>query len=127
MRKIYYLLLLLCPLSLFAQEKIKPNGQIPIVAWHGIPCEEMTVERFKEQKAAGFTLNFSFNHNNDKLQKALDAAQKAGMQLIIHTPQLRSEPEKTVKRFMNHPAVAGYFLKDEPVVGEFAELGEPAP
>ena len=109
---------------LYSQEKIKSTGQIPIVAWHGIYCDEMTIERFKEQKAAGFTINFSNCPNNEALKKALDAAQKAGMQLIISTPELHDEPEKTVKLFMNHPAVAGYFLKDEPLASEFAALGE---
>ncbi|MDR2039929.1 MAG: hypothetical protein LBQ60_18560 [Bacteroidales bacterium] len=107
----------------YAQDKIKSTGQIPILAWHGIPCQEMTVERFKEQKAAGFNLNFSVCRSNNELPKVLDAAHKAGIQLIISTPELRNEPEKTVKRFMNHPAVAGYFLKDEPTASEFAELG----
>lgn len=123
LRSIILILLNFSLYSVCAQEKIKSTGQIPILGWHGIPCSEMTIERFEEQKAAGFTLNFSNCPNNDMLEKALNAAQKAGIQLIIATPELRSEPEKTVKRFMNHPAVAGYFLKDEPLAAEFSELG----
>ena len=120
---IIFLLFINISLPFFSQEKIKSTREIPIVAWHGIYCEEMTEERFREQKEAGFTINFSTCSNNEMLKKALDAAHKAGMQLIISTPELRSEPEKTVKQFMNHPAVAGYFLKDEPLASEFAELG----
>lgn len=118
------LLFLIVSSPLYPQEKIKTSGEIPIIAWHGIYCDEMTEERFREQKEAGFTINFSTCANNEKLKDALDAAHKAGIQLIISTPELRREPEKTVRRFMNHPAVAGYFLKDEPLVSEFAELGE---
>lgn len=117
------LLTLIISLPLYPQEKIETSGKIPIVAWHGIYCDEMTEERFREQREAGFTLNFSFCANNEQLKKALDAADKAGMQMIITTPELRSEPEKTVRQFMDHPAVAGYFLKDEPLASEFAELG----
>lgn len=120
---IVFLLFIIISLPSFSQGKIKSYGEIPIVAWHGIYCDEMTEERFREQKQAGFTINFSSCGNNVMLKKALDAAHKAGMKLIISTPELRSEPEKTVKQFMHHPAVAGYFLKDEPLVSEFAELG----
>ncbi|MCX6225150.1 MAG: hypothetical protein NTV01_10460, partial [Bacteroidia bacterium] len=38
-------------------------------------------------------------------------------------PELKSEPEKTVRRFMNHPAVVGYHLMDEPNIGLYPELG----
>ena len=127
--KRFFVIKIVCLLSFLsvwgqAQEKLSLSAQMPVVAWYGVPAGEATVERFKELKDAGFTVNFSGYSNQEEVEKALDAALKAGVQLIISCPELRDEPEKTVRRFMKHPAVAGYFLRDEPVVADFPALGE---
>ena len=109
--------------SVSAQQRIEP-ADLPILAWYGIPAHEATVERFEELRDAGFTLNFRSFPSADAVAKGLDAAEKAGVKLIIGCPELEKEPEKTVRRFMNHSALAGYFLRDEPRSNEFAELGE---
>ena len=96
-----------------AQPRIEP-ADLPILAWYGIPAHEATVERFEELRDAGFTLNFRSFPSADAVAKGLDAAEKAGIKLIIGCPELEKEPEKTVRRFMNHSALAGYFLRDEP-------------
>ena len=106
-----------------AQPRIEP-ADLPILAWYGIPAHEATVERFEELRDAGFTLNFRSFPSADAVAKGLDAAEKAGIKLIIGCPELEKEPEKTVRRFMNHSALTGYFLRDEPRSNEFAELGE---
>ena len=115
-------LLLLVPAQGQAQDKLNLSAQMPIIAWYGIRANEATVERFKELKEAGFTINFGEYSTMEEVETALDAANKVGIQLIIACPELRKEPEKTVRRFMKHPAVAGYFLRDEPVVADFAAL-----
>lgn len=127
--KHYFVLGMIFLLLLFtrigqAQERLDLSAQIPIVAWYGIRANEATVERFKELKEAGFTINFSEYSSLEEVEKALDAAHKVGVQLIIACPELRKEPEKTVRKFMEHSAVAGYFLRDEPVVADFAALGD---
>lgn len=109
--------------SLRAQNKLESTGHIPILGWYSIPPEEATVSRYLEMKDAGFDISFSFLSNPEDVQKSLDAAQKAGMKIVISCPELKSETEKIVKRFMNHPALAGYFLRDEPAVDAFTELG----
>ena len=124
----FYPILTICILCLFgarlsAQEKI-PQKEIPIVAWFGVPEEEATVERFEELKAAGFTINLRGCSNVDQMEKALDAAQKAGVKLIVACPELQSDPESTVKRFMKHPATIGYLLRDEPLASDFPGLSE---
>lgn len=107
-----------------AQDKIKFTGEFPILGWYGIPAEETTVARYQEMKDAGFTLNFSFLGNADQVQTALDTAQAVSMKIVISCPELSSDPEGTVARFMNHPALAGYFLRDEPSMSDFAGLGD---
>jgi hypothetical protein len=47
---------------------------------------------------------------------------KAGIKMIVYCPELKTATEKTVKRFMNHPAVAGYMMRDEPNTADFPEL-----
>jgi hypothetical protein len=121
----YYLLLLFLFFSFGnanSQERLKSNGEIPILAWYSIPASETTVERYQEMKDAGITHSLSFFSNIDDLQKALDVAAKVGMKMLVTCPELKKEPEKTVKRFMNHPAVAGYHLIDEPNIRLFPEL-----
>lgn len=106
-----------------SQEKLKSDGEMPILAWVGVPESETTVERFKELKESGININFVGYSGVDAVERALDIAQKAGIKLQVSCPELRSEPEKTVKRLMKHPALAGYHLKDEPNATDFAELG----
>ncbi|MBV5313090.1 MAG: beta-galactosidase [Prolixibacteraceae bacterium] len=121
----YYLLLLFLFFSLGnanSQERLKSNGEIPVLAWYSIPASETTVERYQEMKDAGITHSLSFFSNIDDLQKALDVAAKVGMKMLVTCPELKKEPEKTVKRFINHPAVAGYHLIDEPNIRLFPEL-----
>ena len=108
--------------NVFAQERLKSNGQIPILAWYSIPATETSVERYQEMKDAGITHSLSFFSNIEEVQKALDVAAKVGVKLVVSCPELKSEPEKTVKRLMNHPAVAGYHLIDEPNMHLYPEL-----
>ena len=108
----------------YTQEKLKSEGQFPILAWYSIPAGETTVERYKEMKEAGINHSLSFFSNADQMQKALDVAEKAGVKMLVACPELKKEPEKTVKRFINHPALAGYHLIDEPKITLFPELSE---
>jgi hypothetical protein len=112
-----------CLQSSSAQEKLESKGHIPILGWYSIPAEEATIARYLEMKDAGFDISFSFLGSPDDVQKSLDAAHQAGMKIVISCPELKTETERIVRRFMNHPALAGYFLRDEPAVDAFADLG----
>lgn len=118
------LFVLTCSITAWSQHKLKPSGKIPILAWIGVPQDETTVARYQEMKESGITVNFSSFSNVEAMDKALKIAQKTGVKMIISCPELKSDPEKTVKRFMNHPAVAGYYLRDEPGQKDFKELGD---
>ena len=107
-----------------AQERLTSGKPLPIMAWAGIPESETNLERFMELKEMGININLSNYPTADAMQKALDLAQTAGIKMVTSCPELKSDPEKTVRRFINHPALAGYFLRDEPVRKDFAELGD---
>ncbi|MFZ4260636.1 hypothetical protein ACFRAE_01240 [Sphingobacterium sp. HJSM2_6] len=100
------------------------KGEMTILAWYSIQPEGLNLQRFHELKDAGFTHSFSESFRTlDLMQNALDLAQQVGVKLIVSTPELSKNPEATVKRFMKHPAAAGYFLRDEPSAAEFAQIG----
>ena len=113
-----------CGIKIFSQEKLKAEGEIPIVAWIGVPQAQTSVERFLELKESGINTNLSFYSNLEAVEKALDTAQKAGVKIIAACPELKTETEKAVNKLMKHPALAGYYLKDEPGAHEFSELGD---
>ena len=106
-----------------AQEKISSTSQIPILAWFSIPASETTVARYQEMKDAGITHQFTGFPDIESMQKALDVAAKVGVKMVVSCPELKTDPEKTAKRFMNHPAVVGYHLIDEPSMTQYPELG----
>src|SRR5262245_47946852 len=90
---------LLCALGLIACAEAP---KIPILAWYGPPAGETTVERYRELAEAGFTINFTGFSNADAMQKALDVAQSVGLRQMLSIPELKSDPEGTVKRFKDH-------------------------
>ena len=112
------------PLFCVAAEKLPDAPPLPILAWGGPPQEHTNAGRYKELAEAGFTHNYSGFANAEALAKALDIAQAAGVKLVISLPELQSDPEGTAKRFKDHPAVGGYYLRDEPPATLFAELAQ---
>lgn len=106
------------------QGKLKSNGEIPRLAWYSIPAKESTLQRYQELKESGITINFSFFQSMSDAEKSLELARQVGIKVVLSCPELKTEPESTVKKFMNHPALAGYFLRDEPSRSEFAELAK---
>lgn len=113
-----------CLGSISAQEKLIAQKQIPVVAWSGIPAQETSVEKFAELKEMGININLCNYPDIASLEKALDIAGQVGLKMITSCPELKTDCENTVRRLMKHPALEGYFLRDEPVQKDFADLGE---
>lgn len=99
--------------------------QIPILAWYSIPPGEFsTEERYHELRECGFTHSFAHIYSMPDALKALDLCQKAGLKSIFMCPELQTDPEATVRRVRKHPALGGYFLRDEPHNKDLEELGK---
>ncbi len=100
------------------------SAPIPVHAWWSIPAAHTSAERYAELAEAGFTSSMTPFPNAEAVQQGLDAAQTAGVKIFITCPELESDPEGTVKRFMSHPALGGYHITDEPNAKRFPELAE---
>ncbi len=116
--------LFIFPVRANCQQKINQGNPIPILAWYSIPPEQTTLARYMELRESGITFSLSFFNDAETMSHALDTAFKAGIKMIVYCPELKTDPEKTVRRFMHHPAVAGYMLRDEPNRADFPELAE---
>lgn len=116
---------LACLLGVFAfdaEPSFANEPGIPILAWSGPPANETNAERYRELAEAGFTHNYSGFANADAMQQALDVAHTAGIKQFISIPELQTAPEKVAERFKDHPALAGYYLRDEPNAADFPAL-----
>jgi hypothetical protein len=103
-----------------------PGAVFPIMAWNSCPGDPAVLGRMRE---CGLTLaGFAAAEH-------LDAVHAAGMRAIVSDPRLSQHdwrrPDKdairrdvaaAVEATREHPAVFGYYLKDEPSAEEFAGL-----
>lgn len=123
MKKILLLFwVILVPLLGKAQLKNNTQEQIPIVGWYGIP-QHGSVRDYIIQREAGITYNLvDFYANLEQITRALDAANKAGSKVIVGSKLFATEPEELVRQIKDHPALAGYALKDEPAINELDSL-----
>ncbi|MDO4819628.1 MAG: hypothetical protein Q3994_04530 [Prevotella sp.] len=92
------------------------KAEIPIIAFPGVPAEESTEYRFREFKKAGFDVSISNFEDKPTSQfiQALDKAHACGVRLMALSAELWNQPVPTVNKIKNHPALFGYFLRDEP-------------
>lgn len=96
---------------------------IPIVAWHGIPAQFATVERYKEMADAGFTMSV-IPDGRPTSGVQLDCAAEAGIKIILQDQKMLTDPELVVSEFKDHPALGMYYLRDEPNTEYFSKLDE---
>jgi hypothetical protein len=113
-----------CVTAAKSQEKLISRGAIPVMSWGGISEGEISVTSYRKLRDVGVTIDIAFFSNANSIAAALDAAGKAGVKLMISCPELKSDPEKTARRFRNHPSLEGYYLADEPGRAQFQELAD---
>ena len=103
-----------------------PIVDFPVLAWYGLNADMSNYAKFKELKSAGFNINLSIAAQGffsvNKVETALNEAQKAGVKVIIDCPELYSDPEAVAEKFKNHPAMGGYFIADEPNISSFNDF-----
>ena len=102
--------------------RLPSDSELPIMAWYSIPAEDASLERYQELHDCGFNVNFSHLYRLEDAKKALDLGEKTGVKIMFMCNELSKDPEGTVRQVKDHPALYGYFLKDEPVCSGFPEL-----
>lgn len=117
--------ILLCLLSISpAFVRAAPMAQLPVLAWSAIPQQETSDARYREMADCGFTIGFSGFGDVAHARKAMDAAHAAGIQVLVSCPQLETDPAGTARQLMDHPGLAGYFIRDEPPASMFDSLAK---
>lgn len=100
------------------------NEELPIMSWYSIPAEDATLERYQELAECGFNINFSHLYRLKDLQTSLDLAQQVGVKVMATCTALETDTDSTVAAIKDHPALFGYFLRDEPLPAAFPGLAE---
>jgi hypothetical protein len=126
-------------LQFFAAPATQPVWQSDTFAigfWCGPPGKFTTIERYQEIKDAGFNVVFPpcSGATNETNHKILDYCQQLGMKAFIGDsrippggatdPKVRAGIDAAVAEYSKHPALAGYFIADEPGPGAYPALGE---
>ncbi len=99
----------------------RPTGFFPLTYWCPPPAVDA---RYKEAADCGFNLAFNGDPN---------LAQKHGMRCLVADrriaaavakpgPETDRGLDEVVKQYARHPTVWGFYLKDEPGAGKFADL-----
>lgn len=100
----------------------KEQDEMPIVAWTGIEAEN-AYTKFLKLKEAGFNTYLGWYDDIATVQHVLHEADRAGVQLIISSPELKTNVQQTVSAIADSPALMGYHLDDEPETSELDEIG----
>lgn len=96
--------------------------ELPILGWWGIPYHLVTVERYAQARDAGFTHMMQWAPDVAGMRRVLDCAQRANVKLLAHLP-FGTNPVAVVRAIKDHPALAMYHLRDEPLVKDLPAIG----
>ncbi|EHO65946.1 hypothetical protein [Segatella maculosa] len=106
--------------------KPKPQGpmqltskvKFPMLAWIGLPPNSSR-EAYSDMKAAGFDYDLlTYYGSVNQVKEALDKADEVGIKCFINCPELGKDPQKAINALKDHPAVAGWYIIDEPKLAE---------
>jgi hypothetical protein len=102
----------------------------PIVAWHGVPKEDMSPGQFERLAAAGFTINYTARASRATNLRILDLAAEAGVRALIDDFALRADSpfdrravREAVAQLGTHSGLFGYQLREEPPATLFPRVG----
>jgi hypothetical protein len=119
-----------------ATQPVWQSDSFAIGFWCGPPGKFTTLERYQEIKDAGFTVVFPpcSGATVETNHKILDYCQQLEMKAFIGDsrvpvggatdPKVRAGIDAAVAEYSKHPALAGYFIADEPGPGAYPALGE---
>ncbi len=123
-------LLSLAPVGAGAAE----SPEFIISYWGGPPAAESTVNRYREIADCGFNLAMPPADGADQKTnlRILDVCKEVGLKFVVQdyrlqltakSPDLEKTLDAIVADYSSHPALAGYFVTDEPNAKLFPVLG----
>jgi O-antigen/teichoic acid export membrane protein len=98
---------------------VAARGEMPIIAYFGVPDWQTTEENFRVFSECGFSVSlYPFYPNLGQLQKACRYAEKHGVQVLAKCPEMVIAPAHTANVLKKEKGFFGYFIKDEPSAPE---------
>ncbi len=120
LRKISLLTLVFCCIGC-SLSSVKTESNIPIISWGGISAEKADT-LYSLAKECGFNTHLGLYSTQEKALLSMDAAARAGVDIIINFPQIKDSTDQTIALIKEHPALMAYHIKDEPTVDDFEWL-----
>ncbi|MBR2838055.1 MAG: hypothetical protein IKE55_04705 [Kiritimatiellae bacterium] len=99
--------------------------ELPIVGYGGFSAVAPDIEmRYREARECGLTALMQGFGDAAQVRKCLDAAQRAGIKLILSNRKLfEADGSQLAADVKGHPALMAYYVRDEPNADDFANLG----
>ena len=102
--------------------KLPVSESLVIFAWGSPPLGPDVKQRYEAFAQAGYTHGMTAFSTLDQAAGFLDAAQAAGVRFLPMLSHSKVKGPEVARAFASHPALAGYFLVDEPSAADFPEL-----
>lgn len=103
----------------------------PIIGWQEMPKELTLPEVYANIAGSGINVFMTCSDSQEDIRAQLDLAAEHGLQALIRDPRFKAtdqpgwqdEALAAVREYGNHPATYGFYVRDEPVRGEFEREG----
>lgn len=119
--KFRYIIFLVNIFLLLSCEQVNSSQPIRIISWGGISAEKADT-LYSLAKECGFDTHLGLYRAQGSAIASMDAAARAGMEIIINFPQIKDDTDETIPQIKNHPALVAYHIKDEPDMEDFEWL-----
>lgn len=103
-------------------QTIMAVGEMPIIAYMGVPNNRSTDENFKDFKDCGFNVSLYGYASLQQLTAACEVAQKYGVRILGHCPETHESPKRAASILKDNKGFFGYVLQDEPSASDIREL-----
>lgn len=120
LRKYIILIVLFCS---SISQNASAKGEMPIIAYFGVPDWKTTDENFRVFSECGFTVSlYPFYPSLSLLQTACRYAEKHGVQVLGKCPEMESSPLQATNILKKEKGFFGYFIQDEPSAPEIHKI-----
>ena len=110
---------------LFAAVASAAADELPIMGYSGFHSTVPNLEmRYREAKECGLTALMQWFGDEAQVRKCLDTAHRVGIKLLLANRKLfEADGSQLAAAVKDHPALMAYYVRDEPSVNDFDNLG----